>query len=204
MKVKGGEESIAMIILAAGASKRMSCTKQILPWKNTTLLGNAIEKGLDSNINQVYVVLGAHSKLIEESISKYPVQIIINNKWQKGIGSSISCALEFFKLNKLTYKSVLVSLGDMPLIEVDYYNLLIKYSSAKKERIIASNINNKPSVPAVFDNCYFEKLLHLNSDKGAKDIMRSVPDDVFIINANVNFVDVDTEIAYKEILYSCK
>ncbi|MBG7631334.1 MAG: NTP transferase domain-containing protein, partial [Bacteroidetes bacterium] len=58
MKTEG---NIAMLILAAGESKRMNGIKQLLPWKNTTLLGNAIEQGLNSNVNLVYVVLGANS-----------------------------------------------------------------------------------------------------------------------------------------------
>lgn len=193
------EGNIAMLILAAGESKRMNGIKQLLPWKNTTLLGNAIEQGLNSNVNVVYVVLGANSEKIEETISKYPVQIIKNNNWKKGMGGSISSAFAYFKENKLDYKAVLITLADQPLIEATYYNLLILHFSTNKERIIASKTNNRPSVPAIFDGYYFEKLSQLNNDKGAKDLLRSVPNDIFIVNAKVNLVDVDTEATYKEI-----
>lgn len=196
MKTEG---NIAMLILAAGESKRMNGIKQLLPWKKTTLLGNAIEQGLNSNVNLVYVVLGANSEKIEDTISKYPVQIIKNNNWKKGMGGSISGAFAYFKENKLDYKSILITLADQPLIEADYYNLLIHHSFNNKERIIASKTNNRPSVPAIFDGYYFEKLSQLNKDKGAKDLLRSVPNDIFIVNAKVNLVDVDTEATYKEI-----
>lgn len=192
-------ESIAMIILAAGESKRMDCVKQLLPWKNTTLLGNAIEQGLNSKVSDVYVVLGANSEKIEESISNHPVKIIKNNNWKKGMGSSISCALAYFKINKLNYKAVLITLADQPLIDAAYFNLLIHHSSTDKENIIASNTNNKPSVPAVFDNSYFEKLSQLNQDKGAKELLKTVSNDIFIVNTKINMVDVDTENAYLEI-----
>lgn len=190
------EEKIAMIILAAGESKRMNGIKQLLPWKNTTLLGNAIEHGISSKVNDVYVVLGANSVKIEESISNHTVQIIKNNNWKKGMGSSISCALEYLKKHKLNYKAVLITLADQPLIEAAYYNLLIHYFSTNKKRIITSNTNSKPSVPVIFDNYYFEKLSQLNQDKGAKDLLLSVPNDIFIVNAKVNMVDVDTEDTY--------
>lgn len=196
------EGKIAMLILAAGESKRMNGVKQLLPWKNTTLLGNAIEQGLNSKVCEVYVVLGANSERIKESISKYPVQIIKNNNWENGMGSSISGALAFLKSNKLNYKAVLITLADQPLIDMDYYNLLIHHSVIGKERIIASNTNNKPSVPAIFNRYYFKNLSRLNKDKGAKDLLKSVSNDVFIVNAKVNLIDIDTASAYKEIYNS--
>lgn len=191
-----------MLILAAGESKRMNGIKQLLPWKNTTLLGNAIEQGLNSNVNEVYVVLGANSEKIKESISKYPVQIINNKNWKKGMGSSISSALAYLKENKKDYKSVLITLADQPLIQATYYNLLMLHFATNKERIIASNTKNKPTVPIIFDNYYFSKLSQLNEDKGAKNILKSVSNDVFIVNDKVNLVDVDTEAIYKEIYNS--
>jgi len=196
------EGNIAMIILAAGESKRMNGVKQLLPWKNTSLLGNAIEQGLNSNVNEVYVVLGANSEKIEDSISKYPVQIIKNNNWIRGMGSSISSALEYFKNNTLNYKAVLITLSDQPLIDAAYFNLLIHHSSSNKEKIIASNTNNKPSVPAIFDDYYFGKLSQLNQDKGAKELLKTVYNDIFIVNTKINMVDVDTESTYKEIYNS--
>ena len=58
--------NIAMVILAAGAATRMQAIKQLLPWKKTTLLGNAIEQGLQSNVDKVYVVLGANASKIKK------------------------------------------------------------------------------------------------------------------------------------------
>ena len=65
------------------------------------------------------------------------------------MGSSISCALEFLKTNKLNYKAVLITLADQPLIDMDYYNFLILHFAMSKERIIASDTNNKPTVPII-------------------------------------------------------
>ena len=170
--------NIAMVILAAGAATRMQAIKQLLPWKKTTLLGNAIEQGLQSNVDKVYVVLGANASKIKKQILNYPIQIIEHKNWQLGIGSSIACAIKYFKENKLNYNSVLITLADQPLINAAYYNLLIAQSLTYKERIIASNIHHKPSVPAIFDAYFFDKLAQLNEDKGAKQLMQAVSDDV--------------------------
>lgn len=194
----------AMVILAAGASSRMQAIKQLLPWKNTTLLGNAIEQGLQSNVEVVYVVLGKNAAKIKSQVSNYPIQIIENKNWQQGIGSSIACAIKYFKENKLNYNSVLITLADQPLINTAYYNLLIAQSLTYKERIIASNIHHKPSVPAIFDAYFFDKLSQLNEDKGAKQLMQAVSDDVFIVNSDINLVDIDTIETYEAVLNSIR
>lgn len=196
------KSTVAIVILAAGASKRMKTIKQLLPWKNTTLLGNAIEQGLHSNIDKVYVVLGANSEVIKEKISSDSIQIIENKNWQQGLGNSIACAVNYFKQQNLQYNSVLITLADQPLIDANYYNLLIEYFSKSNKKIIASNINNKPSVPAIFDASYFEKLSELNQDKGAKKLIESNPEDVYMLSQNTNLIDVDTLETYKAIFNS--
>ncbi len=193
----------AMVILAAGSSSRMQLIKQLLPWKKTTLLGNAIEQGLQSNVDAVYVVLGANAAKIKEQISKYPIQIMEHENWQQGIGSSIAYAIKYFKQNKLDFNSVLITLADQPFINASYYNLLIAQSLAFKEKIIASSIDNKPSVPAIFDAYFFDKLLQLKKDKGAKRLMKSVSEDVFIVNSDINLLDVDTIEVYENVYNDC-
>lgn len=190
-----------MVILAAGESKRMPAIKQLLPWKNTTLLGNAIEQGLQSNVDAVYVVLGANSEKIKENITDFSIRIIENQHWKKGIGSSISCAVNYFKENKLNYNAILITLADQPLIDANHYNLLIQQYSTHNHKIITSNIHNMPSVPAIFDAFYFEELSKLNEDKGAKSIIQLFPNDVFMVNSTTNLVDVDTLETYNAIYF---
>lgn len=193
------KSTMAMVILAAGASKRMKTIKQLLPWKNTTLLGNVIEQGLHSNVDAIYVVLGANSAKIKDKISNYEIQIIENKNWEQGIGSSIASAINYFKQQNIQYNSVLITLADQPLIDANYYNQLINYHLKSNNKIIASNINNKPSVPAIFDAFYFNQLSQLNQDKGAKRLIESNPNDVYMLNQNANLVDVDTLETYNAI-----
>jgi molybdenum cofactor cytidylyltransferase len=190
---------IALIILAAGASKRMNAVKQLLLWKNTTLLGNVIEQGLISSVDEVYVVLGSNSAKIKAHIATYPIQIIENKNWQNGVGSSIACAINYFKNNHKNFDAVLISLADQPLIKAAYFNLLIEQFLTKKERIITSTIQQKPTVPAIFDTFYFEKLAVLNEDKGAKDLFQTVSNDVFILKTPINLIDIDTLETYKAV-----
>ncbi len=57
---------ICTIILAAGESKRLGTPKQLIPYKNSTLLGHTIQCTLNSKSNETVVVLGANSRLIQK------------------------------------------------------------------------------------------------------------------------------------------
>ncbi len=85
----GKSNNLAVLILAAGTSSRLGESKQLVKFQNKTLIQNSIKKALDVNSN-VTVVLGANKDLISKEIINYPISIVINNEYPKGIGSSIS------------------------------------------------------------------------------------------------------------------
>ena len=134
------KSKIAMIILAAGESKRMEDTKQLLPWKNTTLLGYAIEQGLVSDVDSVFVILGADSKSILNKIDQTDIVIINNQNWQKGMGTSIACTMHYFKKESLKFTAVLIALIDQPLLDFKHYNKLIYYYLNSNKNIISTKI----------------------------------------------------------------
>ena len=107
------KNDLGILILAAGSSTRMGQPKQLLPWKNSTLLGNTIEtaKALTKNI---LVVLGAHAELIEEKLPK-DVNRIINIGWNSGMGSSIALGVQQLE-RALGPERILILLVDQPLI----------------------------------------------------------------------------------------
>ena len=193
---------IAILILAAGESKRMNGVKQLLPWKSTTLLGNAIEQAIASKGNAVYVVLGANANQIAPTIAHYKVQIIENKNWKNGLGNSIAAGVKYLKGNELHYDAILITLADQPLINAAYYNVLIDNYSQKEAKIIASETNNAPCVPAIFDAVYFEKLSQLSQDKGAKDILLAAQTEVYVVRADANLMDLDTQMEYEKVYNS--
>ena len=69
---------IAVVILAAGASKRMGEPKQLLKWGDNTLITHTIQTTLKLKTDTIYVVLGANFKLIKNSINHFPITILNN------------------------------------------------------------------------------------------------------------------------------
>ena len=195
MKVK--PPKTAMIILAAGESNRMGAVKQNLPWKNTTLLGHAIEQGSASNIDKVFVVVGANAKPVINKISKYDITIIRNENWRQGMGTSIACAIRIFDEKSLHFDAIIIAVTDQPLIDSKHYNNLIYNLLKNSKTIVATQIDNRAGVPAIFSSKHFNALSKLDKDYGARKILRNNSEDIQTINIGAKAIDMDTMDTYK-------
>ena len=188
---------IAALILAAGMSSRMGTAKQLLPYKQNTLLGWAIEHAVKSEVNTVYCVLGANATEIASSISKYPIETIHNPNYQNGLSSSIISGIEYIKA--LDYDAVLMLLCDQPNVDATYINTLLSKFKSNPNYIVASSYKNRKGVPAVFPKEQFSNLLNLKDDKGAKLLLNSTDSSVITVETPIDLFDIDTPDDYKNL-----
>ncbi len=54
-------------------------------------------------------------------------------------------------------------------------------------------------MPALFDALYFDKLSQLHQDQGVKEILLAAQNDLYVMPADTNLIDVDTPSAYEEL-----
>ena len=191
--------NIAILILAAGSSSRMGTPKQLLTWGKSTLIENAIEQAVQVSESDVFVVIGANYKLIFDAIERYPITILKNPYWEKGIGSSISCGIKSIqKIQK--YKGVLIMLADQPFVDVITIQKIKDQFVSSKSKIVASQFKDSFGVPAVFSISCFDLLTSLKGDEGAKKIWTQNKMEVESCIINKYFNDIDTPKDYKECL----
>ena len=193
------QKNIAALIMAAGSSSRMGTPKQLLPFKNTTLIENVMSNVLQLRPFKSIVVLGAISEKITPKIETYPVEIIHNLNWGKGLGNSIAFGVNYIKNNYQT-DGVLIVLADQPLIHGSYLKRIIAAFEPNRQQIIATKYpSGKLGVPVLFDKCYLEELSTIDGDKGAKLILEKYKNSVITTQININVFDVDTEEDYKKL-----
>lgn len=194
------EKNIAIVLLAAGESSRMGRAKQLLPWRNSTLLGNAIQSAKQSSGKHIYVVLGARATNIKDSHNDATIHWVVNQDWKKGIGSSIASATSHILKTGITYDGILIMLCDQPLIDTIYLNELMDTFSKTDKGIVATTYKHGNGVPAVFDKMYFLELEKLTEDFGAKDIILKSLEDMITLNPKGKEKDLDTMQEYNELL----
>ena len=194
--MKKAHKNIALTILAAGESSRMGQIKQLLPWGNTTLLGNAIEQAISSQVNEIFVVLGANAKQIHAQHEQYDVHWVYNNAYESGMGTSVASAINALKSSTVAYDGILIMLCDQPYIDSTYLDHLIQTFNRNENLIVATSYTSKNGVPAIFTKEYFQELSGLRADIGAKDLIARNSKHTLAIEPKGKQEDLDTYKAY--------
>ena len=180
-----------LIILAAGQSARLGKPKQKLLYKGNSLLQQAVKTALASVCKPIVVVLGAFADDILPDIESYAVQIIRNQNWDEGMASSIRAGIaQLQKTPGIT--RALIMLCDQPHVDAALLNNIVQTKQQSPKGIIACAYNNTVGVPALFDKRYFDKLLSLSGNQGAKKILAAYADDTQTIPFPLGAVDIDT------------
>ncbi len=192
---------IATLIMAAGASTRMGRIKQLLPWRNTTLLGNAIRNAKAVAQGEVIVVLGSNAVTIQEKIEEEHVVVIKNENWKLGLGASIACGIQALQKKNT---AVVIMLADQPLVDSNFLNTLIDSFSKTGKGIVATSYGNRTGVPAIFDKAYFTELEKLSGEYGAKDVLKRYKNEVLSFDPKGKARDVDTIDDYNLLIKSLK
>ncbi|WP_411030776.1 nucleotidyltransferase family protein [Spongiimicrobium sp. 3-5] len=194
------DSNIAIMVLAAGASVRMSPhIKQLLPWKNTTLLGSAIATARASNAEEIVTVLGANAQRIKAAMALNGHRFIENKNWKQGMGSSIATGTEYFLNHKKQYNGILIMLADQPLLDSAYLNKMMDDFSTHKKGIVATTYAEKYGVPAVFGKAYYKELKGLSGAEGAKELLARHLNDVIAVDPQGKTVDIDTMADYNKL-----
>lgn len=183
---------IPVILLAAGNSSRMGQPKQLLPWGEKTLIEHQLSVLMQLGA-PIIVVLGAYSEQIWPVIEHYPVTVALNDKWESGMGSSVTCGITKMELTETETKGALITLVDQPLIPADHYYSLTENFEPGNEQIVAStSAESWIGVPVLFDKCYFSELKNLRGEKGAKSLIQQYPSRIKTVECNEIINDIDT------------
>ncbi len=185
------ENDFAVLILAAGESKRLGKIKQLLRYRGKSLLESTVEKALSTN-SEVVVVLGAHYQQIHQTIRHYPVDVVENKHWIEGVASSIRCGLETAVIKYPDIKGVIMLLSDQPLVTSEHILAIAREVANDKDKIIATAYKGIVGVPAYIPKSYFETLKKLEGNIGAKQLINENRKQIKVINLEAAAVDIDT------------
>lgn len=184
---------IAILVLAAGKSSRMQSIKQLEKIDNKTLLDISLTKAKQLTTATIFCVLGANSKKIQQEISTKDVPFIENKNYENGLSSSIVAGVHHLKKSTVNYDGVFILLADQPAITTSYLKDMISIFQKNPTKIIASKYDSTFGVPALFSKKYFDALLGIEFDKGAKEFINLHKKEVLCSKLETNFSDIDTK-----------
>ena len=196
--------STAIIILAAGASRRMGRPKLLLTYGSRTLLRYAAEVAVASVCRPILVVLGAYANQLQSEIDNLPVRSVVNERWTDGMGSSIQVGVGILN----TYdpadrtKALVLMLCDQPYVTAAVIDDLVTAYHLNGKGIIASEYDGTLGAPALFVREYFAELETLRGAAGAKHLIAAHASDVVPMPFPNGMTDIDTPEDYRQLQHA--
>ena len=172
---------ISAILLASGQSKRMTGeNKLVKKIQGIPLIKHSVRNILASFIGELIIVLGHQKEIIEKLIDKNEkIKFVFNQDFESGIATSIKTGLNH--LSEET-EAFFICLGDMPMVNKDIFNLLIK--SKNNREIIVPTYKNKQGNPILFSKSMKKKIMTIEGNVGAKKILELNKDKILNIETN--------------------
>ena len=188
---------IAVIILAAGASRRMGRPKQLLPFRGKYLLQHIVDEAFGFS-DRVVVVLGANHEEISASINTEQVNVVFNNQWEQGMSTSVHCGLSALK-NTNTETAIFLTC-DQPFVTAGLLRQMTDVHQKNGQPIVACRYAETLGVPVLFHQSMFVQLNGLQGDAGAKKIVMQFPDLVATVDFPEGAFDIDTPDDYQNLI----
>jgi molybdenum cofactor cytidylyltransferase len=190
---------ISAILLAAGQSKRMGKLKQLMPFGQSSIVGQAVDNILNSAVDEVIVVVGYKAEDVAKAVTAKPVKVVINPDYEQGMSTSIIAGLKSVHSKA---QGIMLALGDQPLVDSQTISRLIEEFYNHDKGIAVPTYQGRRGHPIIFAIKYKEQLLELGGDMGGRQIIENHPDDVLevAVGSESIFADFDTTDDYQAYL----
>ncbi len=191
--------NISAILLAAGLSSRMGQPKLLLPWGNTTVLGQVISAFTAAGVEDLVVVTGAAHEQIEGVVTdmsnKFPVRSIFNPGYSQGeMLSSIQVGLAAQNPHIL---AALIGLGDQPQVLEETVRGICSAFVRTNAPLVIPSFQNRRGHPWLAARVLWSSLLALPATTTARQFLNTYTGQVEYITADRTILqDLDTPADY--------
>jgi molybdenum cofactor cytidylyltransferase len=177
----------ALVLLAAGGSRRLGRPKQLLVLEGETLVLRAARLGLATAPASALLVVGAQADAVQAAAAGLPLQRVDCTDWNAGLGASLRAGLSAVPDD---CDGALVLLCDQPAADAAHLQALVAAWRADPDRAAASAYAGVLGVPALLPRAWFDAL-SFDRDRGARDLLRERADRVTAIAASALSQDID-------------
>ena len=156
---------ISGLILGAGAAQRFGPPKQLLPFRNTTMLGWVVDQAQRAaGLDEVVVVLGRAAEEIRERVDFGTAHVIENPIFGEGCSSSYRAGIGALHSSS---SAIMIILGDLPGITPEIINRLAEAWRERETPIALCSYQGRKGHPMIFARSMFPELVDLHGDKAA-------------------------------------
>lgn len=157
-----------VLVLAAGASRRMGRAKALLPWGEGCLLDRALVQARWLGPD-VWVIGGRYYPLMRYRCRQQPRRWLFNPAWPEGMASSLRLGLQAMPPS---VPGAFVILVDQPLMTRE---ALLRLRAAARDApgaAAAADYGGRPGAPAYLPRAIWPAVMAVQGDRGAATALR--------------------------------
>jgi len=167
---------ITGILLAAGASTRFGGNKLLCPLDDGKTIIERSARNLAAVIPDLIIINDPHNRALTQHLKTLDFTQLDNPQATLGMGASIACAVEATSHSD----AWLIALGDMPFIRPQSI-AKIAQALAAGDKIVAPFNCGQRGHPVGFSKDYYSQLSSLDTDSGARYIIKDNQKDLTAI-----------------------
>ncbi len=189
------------LILAAGSSRRLGQPKQLLPYRDTTLLGWTVAQAEASPaLDEILLVLGHARDVILAHVPLGRTRPVLNLEYREGCAASYRAGLAAADPRT---DGVMILLSDQPGVDKEAIERVAATWRTEGGRILVASYHGTPGHPLLFDRALFPELSALHGDKAAWKLIDQHQEWVRTVEIGRPLPeDVDTLAAYQALTRS--
>jgi molybdenum cofactor cytidylyltransferase len=186
------------VVLAAGSSRRLGTPKQLLPYRNTTVLGATLDVARAAGFDQLIVTLGGAAQAVRDHVSLADADVVTVEDFGTGCSASLRVAVEHVDPRAA---GIVLMLGDQPRMDLSTVRSIITRGPGFD--IMVCRYADGIGHPFWFSRNVFGDIEQLHGDKGVWKLIESGrhPVHELLVDGPVP-LDVDTWDDYQRLLDS--
>lgn len=186
------------VVLAAGSSRRLGQSKQLLVLDGKPLIAHVVERCLSSGLDDAIVVVGYEAGAVRHALTGVDVFFVVNSRYEEGQSTSLLAGLE----SAGDADAIVVVLADQPGIEAGAIDRLIRARREQGSMLGMAGYGERRGHPVLFGREYFGELRGVTGDQGGREVLRRHPGDVVLVDGGLLEppLDVDTAEDYARLL----
>ena len=159
---------LLVVILAAGASRRLGSAKQLVSIGGETLLRRQCRCAVDSRVGPVLVVLGHDADRHMPVVADLQVDVRVNDEWQEGIAATLRLAIAVARIRGAAL--LVLPCDQYRVTPNDLCTLRDTWRLAPTVACL-STWGEYAGPPAILPDAYHEQALSLRGDTGARALL---------------------------------
>ena len=181
------------VVLAAGNSRRLGIPKQLLPYRDTTLLGAALDVARGCDFDQIVLTLGGTERAVRAAVRLDGIDVVAAGDAGSGCSASLRAALAQVDPRAA---GIVLMLGDQPEVDRATVQRLIVEGPANP--VTVCRYSDGVGHPFWLSRSVFGEVAQLHGDKGLWKLLERLPVGEVAVDGTVP-LDVDTWDDYRRL-----